>query len=162
MRDQGGGGGGRMQCALSRPSSLIQTLNRVDQKQNGAINRNRHRYVHCTYHTAQSILKLFWCIFFYVENLSHSKYLKFFWTFPISGKPRPRNGKLWTGGAGLTVLPPPPSDRMDSGNCEVRRPEPEIIPTLPYSPGAPEVLGTIMNVHSLRLYDVYRYFYQYF
>ena len=40
LAGEGPMGGGRMQCALSRPSSLIQTLNRVEQKQNSVINKN--------------------------------------------------------------------------------------------------------------------------
>ena len=56
----------------------------------------------------------------YAKLSQHIDYLKFLWTcnFPrISGKPRPRNGKLWTGATGADYSHH--HHQTDWGNSEV-------------------------------------------
>ena len=69
LAGEGPMGGGRMQCALSRPSSLIQTLNRVEQKQKNVINRNIYM------NKKVSPISIF--VYFFSVEKSNIEYLKF-------------------------------------------------------------------------------------
>lgn len=69
LAGEGPMGGGRMQCALSRPSSLIQTLNRVEEKQNSVINRNIYM------NKKVSPFSIF--VYFFSVEKSNIEYLKF-------------------------------------------------------------------------------------